>query len=202
MRPAAPVSLSASPPPARRGEEKEPTAQQPKVIRKRPIPHARPIRTDRPAQEQDQDDRRRDPKRPVQVRVPLEHVQEAVAREQRGPAPREDRRGVDVEELRVEGEGPEEPLAAAARGGGCRRGEGEGRTAAAGAAPFPERRAGFGEVGGVEFEVVILEIGVAEVALWEKGSVWERWRESARAPFRREGGRGRRTSSSISTTAS
>ena len=33
----------------------------------------------------------------------------------------------------------------------------------------------------MEFEVVFLEIGVAEVALGGRGLVWERWKGNARA---------------------
>lgn len=116
-----------------------------------------PIETYRAPQEQNQHHRRGDPERPVQIRVTLQHVEEVRARVQRRPAPLQDGGGVDVEELRVEGQRPEEALAAArgARGGhgGGQAGRGAGLAG------------GGGEGGVVEFEGVVLEVGVAEVAL-------------------------------------
>lgn len=68
-------------------------------------------------------------------------------------------RGVNIEELRVERDAPEELLGgAAARAGGRGRGE-------AGRGSFAVRGVGVVEVGVVEFEVVLLKISVAEVAL-------------------------------------
>lgn len=109
----------------------------------------RQILTDGASEEQDEHDRGGDPKRAVQVRITLQDIQEVRAGKQRRPAPREHGGGVDVEELRVEGEGPEVALgrgaAAAARGGW---GEGGGVGFAAGGAVV-------GECGGVEFEVFL-----------------------------------------------
>jgi hypothetical protein len=93
------------------------TTQQPKVIRKRSRSRGGKILANSAAQEQDEHHRGRNPERPVQVRVPLEHVQEIGAREQRRPAAAQHSRGVDVEELRVEGEGPEEALGRGAPSG-------------------------------------------------------------------------------------
>lgn len=86
------------------------TTQQPEIIEKRRFAGRRQVLADSAAQEQDQDDRRGDPEGPVQVGVALEHVEEVGAGEQGGPAARQDSRGVDIEELRVEGHGPEEAL--------------------------------------------------------------------------------------------
>lgn len=132
------------------------TTQQLEIIDKWLLSRSCEVLAYSPAQEQDEDHRRGDPDGPVQVRVPLEHVEEVGAREQRGPAPLQDGRGVDVEELRVEVYRPQVPLARA-RG---RRRQGEAR----GAGGLAVRRRRLGEVGVVEFEVV-LEVGVAEVAL-------------------------------------
>ena len=76
------------------------------------------------AQEQDQDHRCRDPEGTVQIRVALEHVQEVRARVQGRPAPCQNSRGVDIEELRVERDGPEEPLGAIIVVGAGGRGSG------------------------------------------------------------------------------
>lgn len=68
------------------------------------------ILTDGSRQEKYHDHRCRDPERTVEVRVSLQHIEEIGAREDGGVASAEDLIGVDVEELRVEGEGPEEAL--------------------------------------------------------------------------------------------
>lgn len=68
----------------------------------------REVLADRTRQEEDDDDGGRDPERPVEVRVALEDVEEILARVERGAAARQDLRGVDVEELLVEGDAPEE----------------------------------------------------------------------------------------------
>lgn len=70
------------------GDER--TAQQLEVIDERLLPRGCEILAYGTAQEEDEDHRRRDPERPVQVRVPLEHVEEVGAREQRRPAPLQD----------------------------------------------------------------------------------------------------------------
>jgi hypothetical protein len=74
------------------------------------LARAREVLADRARQEQDDNDGGRDPERPVEVRVALEDVEEVLARVQRGAAAREDLGGVDVEELLVEGDAPEEAL--------------------------------------------------------------------------------------------
>lgn len=68
----------------------------------------REVLADRARQEEDDNDSGRDPERPVEVRVALEDVEEVLARVQRGTAARKDLGGVDVEELLVEGDTPEE----------------------------------------------------------------------------------------------
>jgi hypothetical protein len=78
----------------------------------------------------------------------------------------QDGRRVDVEELRVEVQRPEVALARATpRRRGRRR-----RREARGPGGLADRRRRLGEVGVVEFEVV-LEVGVAEVALRASGLV-------------------------------
>ena len=66
------------------------------------------ILADRAGEEEDDNDGGRDPERPVEVRVALEDVEEVLARVEGGAAAGEDLRGVDVEELLVEGDAPEE----------------------------------------------------------------------------------------------
>lgn len=143
------------------------TTQQLKVIDERLLARGREVLAYGAPQEQDEDDGGGDPERPVQVRVPLEHVEEVCAREQRRPAPLQDGRRVDVEELRVEVQRPEVALAprATPRRRGRRR-----RREARGPGALADRRRRLGEVGVVEFEVV-LEVGVAEVALRARGLV-------------------------------
>ena len=74
----------------------------------------------RAGEEEDDDDSGSNPEGAVQVRVPVERVEEGrrVGEEgdESGAAPVEDGAGVDVEKLRVEGEGPEHAF------GGCRGG--------------------------------------------------------------------------------
>jgi len=74
------------------------------------FPRARQVLADRAGQEQDHHDRSRDPEWPVEVRVAFEDVEEVLARVERGAAASEDLVGVDVEELLVEGDAPEEAL--------------------------------------------------------------------------------------------
>ena len=110
-----------------------------------------------PREKQHENNRGRDPERAVQVGVAIKHVQEVRARVQRGAAAAQDFVGVDVEELRVEAEGPEEALggerAGRLLGGGGRVVEGQCTLEG-----FVPRRA-VAEVGVDEFEVV-LQIGV------------------------------------------
>lgn len=61
--------------------------------------------------EKDEDDRRGDPEGPVQVRVPLEHIKKVGTRVQCRPTATQHGRCVDVEELRIVGNGPEISLA-------------------------------------------------------------------------------------------
>lgn len=90
------------------------TAQQLEIVLKRLLVVLRKILTDRARQEEDYHHRRRNPERPVEVGVTLEYIEEVLARVERGAASGEDLLGVDVEELLVEGDAPEEAL----RGGG------------------------------------------------------------------------------------
>lgn len=60
--------------------------------------------------EEDEDDGGGDPEGAVEVRVAFEGVEEGGARVEGCEAAGEDGGGVDVEELGVEGEGPEEAL--------------------------------------------------------------------------------------------
>jgi len=73
-----------------------------------PLAQPREILADGTRHEQDHHHGRRDPERPVQVRVAVQDVEKVGAREQCGPASLEDFVRVDVEELTVEGERPEE----------------------------------------------------------------------------------------------
>ena len=75
-----------------------------------PLPQPRKVLADRARHEQNHHHSRRDPERPVQVRVAVQHVEKVGAREQRSPASLEDFSRVDVEELAVEGERPEKVL--------------------------------------------------------------------------------------------
>jgi hypothetical protein len=74
------------------------------------LARARKVLTYRARQEKDDDDGGRDPERPVEVRVALEDVEEVLARVQGGAAAGENLGSVDVEELLVEGDAPEEAL--------------------------------------------------------------------------------------------
>lgn len=136
------------------------------------MPRLRQIITNRPAQKQNKHHRRRDPKRAVQIRISLQHVQEVRPRVQRRPAPLQHAGRVDVKELRVEGQRPEEALAGArvgVRSGGYGRGEqaeaaagggGGGGGVLGGLGSLAPEGGGFGEVGLVELEI-FLEVGVA-----------------------------------------
>jgi hypothetical protein len=72
-------------------------------------------------EEEYQNNGRSDPERAIKVRVTLKDVKEVCAGKEGGPAAAEDLVGIDVEELGVEGEAPQELLAAVvtvvARGG-------------------------------------------------------------------------------------
>lgn len=134
------------------------TAEKLKVVHKRPLPCLGYVLANCAAHEEDEDDRCRDPERSVQVGVALEDVEEVGPGVQRGPAPRENRARVNIEELGIERHAPEEALRGGPRGrhGGwqaCRR-----RWSLAHA------RTVVVEVGGMELEV-FLKIGVAEIAL-------------------------------------
>jgi hypothetical protein len=85
----------------------------------------REVLVDRPRQEEDNDDGCRDPHGPVEIGVAFEYVEEVGARVDGRGAAAEHFIGVDVEGLRVEGEGPEVVFARTARGRG-RAGEGVG----------------------------------------------------------------------------
>lgn len=82
------------------------TAQEPKVVRERGLVRHGEVLADGTSEEEDKHDSGGDPEGPVQVRVTLEHVEEVGSGEEGGPASRQHRRGVDVEELRVEGYAP------------------------------------------------------------------------------------------------
>lgn len=58
-------------------------------------------------QEEDDDHRRRDPERPVQVRIPVQDVEKVGAREDGGLASTEHFRRIYIEELGVKGDGPQ-----------------------------------------------------------------------------------------------
>lgn len=96
--------------------------------------------------EQDEDDRRRDPKGPVQIRVAVQHVEEGEPRVERRHAASQHFGRVDVEVLRVEGERPEEALRG--RRAGSRRVGERVRAVVAGGGGFGARVAGVGEVWG------------------------------------------------------
>ena len=83
----------------------------------------RQILTDRTRQEQNHHHRRRDPKRPVQIRIAIQHVQEICAREQSRARTAQHLGSVDVEELGVELNGPQ---VAFRRRRGCGSGRGCG----------------------------------------------------------------------------
>lgn len=83
----------------------------------------RQVRTNRARQEQYQCHRRRDPDGAVKVRVAIKHVEEVRAREDGRVAAADDLVGVDVEELLVERDAPEEALGRAAGGARGRAGE-------------------------------------------------------------------------------
>lgn len=72
------------------------------------LARAREVLADRAGQEENHDDGGRDPERPIEVGVALEDVEEVLARVESGAAAGEDLGGVDVEELLVEGDAPEE----------------------------------------------------------------------------------------------
>lgn len=74
------------------------------------FPITREVLADRAGQEKNHNDGRRDPEGPVEVRVAFEDVEEVLARVEGGAAASEDLVGVDVEELLVEGDAPEEAL--------------------------------------------------------------------------------------------
>ncbi len=82
----------------------------------------RQVLINRAREEQDDDDGRSDPYGAVEVGVAFEHVEEVLARVNGCCAAAQDFVCVDVEGLCVEGEGPQEVLASAARGG-CWAGE-------------------------------------------------------------------------------
>lgn len=84
------------------------STQQLEVIRKMLLARAREVLADRAGQEENHDDGGRDPERPIEVGVALEDVEEVLARVESGAAAGEDLGGVDVEELLVEGDAPEE----------------------------------------------------------------------------------------------
>lgn len=74
------------------------------------FPITRQVLTNRARQEKNHDDCCSDPEGPVQVRVAFEDVEEVLARVEGGAAACENLVGVDVEELLVEGDTPEETL--------------------------------------------------------------------------------------------
>jgi hypothetical protein len=74
------------------------------------FPRARQVLADSARQEQDHHDGRRDPEGPVEVGVAFEDVEEVLARVESGTTAGEDLVGVDVEELLVEADAPEETL--------------------------------------------------------------------------------------------
>lgn len=104
------------------------TTQQLEIIREMVFPTVREVLVDRPCQEQDHDHGRGDPHGPVQVWVSFQHVEEVLARVDGCGAAAEDFVCVDVEGLRVEGEGPKVVFSSAVVGvgGGARAGEQEG----------------------------------------------------------------------------
>lgn len=86
------------------------TAEQSEIVGKRCPLAIGKILAHSSTKEQNQHNGRRDPEGPVQVRVTLQDIQEVGAGEERGPASRQNSRGVDIEELCVKGDGPQEPL--------------------------------------------------------------------------------------------
>lgn len=109
------------------------------------LPRRSQLPTNRARHEQDEDDGGGDPERPVQIRVALQDIEEVGAWVQCGPAAFEHLVGVDVEELRVEGDGPEEFLGGAA------------------AAPRGSAARGTAEGGGVGRDLVARRVGLFEV---------------------------------------
>src|SRR5688572_26894445 len=93
-------------------DKEERTTQQTKIIRKRRISMLPNRLANRSAQEQNQHHRSRNPKRSIQIRIPLQHIQEVRPGIQRRPTTRQNSRGINVKELRVERDGPEETLGA------------------------------------------------------------------------------------------
>jgi hypothetical protein len=73
----------------------------------------RKVLVNRARQEQNDNDRRRDPHWAVQIRVSFQHIKEVGARVDSSCASAEDLSGVYIESLRVEGERPEEAFAGA-----------------------------------------------------------------------------------------
>lgn len=88
------------------------TTQQPKVVGEMPLALASQIAAYGAGQEQDDHYRRRDPKGPVQVWVAVQNVEEVCTRKDCCGASAQHLGGVDVEELRVEGDAPEVALRA------------------------------------------------------------------------------------------
>ena len=74
------------------------------------FPRLREVLADGAGQEEDHHHSRRDPEGAVEVGVALEDVEEVLARVEGCAAAGEDLGGVDVEELLVEGDAPEEAL--------------------------------------------------------------------------------------------
>jgi hypothetical protein len=74
------------------------------------FPRARQVLADSARQEQDHHDGCRDPERPVEVWVALEDIEEVLAGVESGAAAGEDLVGVDIEELLVKSDAPEETL--------------------------------------------------------------------------------------------
>ena len=138
------------------------TTQQPEIITEtiRALPRIRKILAHSPAHKENEHNRRSDPERAVQVRVPIEHIEEVGARVQCRAAAAQHRGSIDIKELRVEAEG-EEVLGRGGRGSG--RGEASGGLSAV---------VGRSEGGVVEGEV-FLEVCVAEVALRDEVSISE-----------------------------
>jgi hypothetical protein len=99
-------------------------AQQLEIIFEFPHALLRKVLINRACQEQDDNDGRRDPHGAVEIRVPLEDVEEVCARINGRCTAAEDFVCVDIKGLRVEGERPEVVFARCGRG--C-RGAGEER---------------------------------------------------------------------------
>jgi hypothetical protein len=74
------------------------------------FPRARQVLAYRASQEKNHDDCRRDPEGPVEVWVAFEYVEEVLAGVERGAAAGKNLVGVDVEELLVKADAPEEAL--------------------------------------------------------------------------------------------